>query len=207
MTIVEVRPSLSIGELNVASEVQRGFFARYSVIVKTDQETKEKPAECPKGMFYDSGGQFAYRPGAVSANSKQPPETVAGTKPFCVDKNIGDQPMAWREAGKICESQGKRLCSMDELRKICVVWEKPKPCPDEMLRRKECEQPDTMIGPGRNHEWTADAEKTSGADSKDLWANSCSCSARTPVCSRCLYEGCRGAKKYFRCCSEPIAKE
>ncbi len=207
MTIVEVRPALSIGELNAPSDVQRGFFARYSVLVKTKQETVEKQAECPKGMFYDGGGQFKYRPGAASINSKQPPEATAETKHFCVDGNIGDKPIAWREAGKVCESQGKRLCSMDELKKICAIWEKPKPCPEEMLRRKECEQPDTVIGPGRNQEWTADAEKPSSAVADGLWSNSCSCSARMPVCSRCVYEGCRGAKKYFRCCADPILKD
>ncbi len=202
---VVVNPRVSVCE--VIS--QKTAFEREQTVrfyAKAEKTAAENSAgKCPSGMIHDSGGQFIYVPGAVFSSSPAK-ETVAQTQPFCVDMQLHAEPDAWEAARAACKRLGKRLCSRDELRKICAVWEKPQPCPKELWAQKACPRQNTVIDFYRSQEWTADLAPDK--DENVRWeANSCSCPGTSPVCTHCVYEGCGKARKPFRCCAEPLPQE
>lgn len=202
LRVYEVRPRLSIANVLRSSEdIKRGFLVRYWL-----EEEREQAAafdnRCPKGMMFDGGGPFVFVPGnyfrATPASEKQ----TEDTEPFCIDKRPADEIATWAAAREICGSRGKRLCTREEKQKVCATWDKPKPCAPELQQKGDCPEPDTIIDFDREQEWTADMAEKDGVPFLD--ANSCACPGVSPVCVHCYFEECRGAKKLYRCCSEPF---
>jgi hypothetical protein len=201
--VVEVKPRLSICEVIYKNtEFERGNAVRYMAMVDRPAQTEVKGL-CPAGMRYDPGGIFIFIPGAMFA-SEPAKEQVSDSPPFCIDMRAAEGVLTWNNAADECKRLKKRLCSRTELQKVCTTWDKPKPCPSDLAKKNACPKQDTIIDLYRNQEWTSDlvADK---AGNMDWEANSCSCPGTSPVCTHCVYAGCRGARKPYRCCSEPIA--
>ncbi|MFA6448788.1 MAG: hypothetical protein WCX65_04905 [bacterium] len=199
---VEVKPRLTICDMVTAKkDFERGNIVRY--YVESDKQVeKAADGKCPAGMKYDKGGSFVFVPGAMFA-TEAPKELVAETRPMCVDLRQSAEVSTWANADAACKRQRKRLCAREELQKVCSTWDKPKPCPKDMWRKNACPKQDTIADLYRDQEWTSDmiVDKNGRASYE---ANSCSCPGVSPVCTHCVYEGCRGARKPYRCCSEPI---
>ncbi|HOO56889.1 MAG TPA: hypothetical protein PLN69_08690 [bacterium] len=202
--IYEVRPRVSIGNLmDEEAEIKRGFIVRYASVRDNGPENRISDL-CPAGMFLDTGGMFEYIPGSMSGADGQFVKKLGEVEPFCVDKYPGEGILTWAAAAAYCEQQDKRLCERVELEKICAEWEREKPCPRDIEAQGLCPNQDTVMRFGREQEWTADpVEGEPGR--KD--ASSIACASHSPVVTHCYYEGCRGAKKIFRCCAGPQEPE
>jgi len=200
---VVVNPRASVCEVvSRKGEFERGQTVRFYAKAEKTAAQKSEEGRCPPGMIYDSGGQFVFTPGSIFS-SEQPKEQIAKTQPFCIDMQMQQEADEWEAARTVCKRLGKRLCTREELQKVCAVWEKPKPCPKELWIQKACPQQKTVIDFYRSQEWTADL--TADKDGNVGWeANSCSCPGTSPVCTHCVYKGCGVAKKPFRCCDEPL---
>jgi hypothetical protein len=200
---VEVKPRLSICDMVSAKrDFERGNIVRY-YIAEEKQAEKETSGACPAGMKYDKGGSFVFVPGAMFS-TETPKEQVEETRSMCVDLRRSADVSTWGAADIACKKQRKRLCAREELQKVCSTWEKPKPCPKDMWRKNACPKQDTVADLYRDQEWTSDLVSDKNG-SVSYEANSCSCPGTSPVCTHCVYEGCRGARKPYRCCSDPIS--
>ncbi len=205
LRIYEVRPRLSIGNVIQSSEdMKRGLFVRYWV-EEERAVTAGDDKRCPKGMMFDGGGPFVFLPGNYFRSTPVTEKQTKQTEAFCIDKRPSKDVVTWAAATEACRSQGKRLCAKEEKQKVCVTWDKPPACSPEQQQAAECPEPNTIIGFSRDQEWTADLVDKDGEPFMD--ANSCSCPGASPVCVHCYFDQCRGAKKIFRCCSEPFKVE
>jgi hypothetical protein len=199
---VEVKSRVTICEAVSKGDYERGNYAKYYTReeAKSQKEAHTVPGRCPADMLFDSGGAFVFLPGAMFASGPAK-EEVAETQPFCIDSRLAEDVLSWEDAGEDCGRRHKRLCAKQELQKVCGVWEKPKPCPRDLWVKKACPEQNTLIDFYRSQEWTSDPV-TDESGAVKFEANSCSCPGTSPVCTHCVYAGCRGAKKPYRCCSD-----
>lgn len=199
--IAEVRPQISIGQaLKGSVSFEPGYIVKYYAPADEKPSAARSAGRCPEGMLFDAGGAFFFVPSYPYASNEPAKQVAAETAPFCIDRDPVADPERWSDANTFCAKQGKRLCAREELQKVCVMWEKHKPCLPEMQVKGECEtSQDTVTEFRKNQEWTADL--ISGAGAAAFEANSCACPGTSPVCTHCYYKECRGAKKYFRCCA------
>jgi len=202
----EVKPLLSIGKIIAATEptIERGYFVRYQTPAKPGTGQPSPEGVCPRSMLYDPGGAFSFKPGSLYTDNRILRQQTAQSGPFCIDVDKKTTASTYDDARMACAKIGKRLCTKTELQKICALWEKPKPCPDDMKKKGLCPVQNTVMGFRNDQEWTSDpVSRESGPPGFE--ANSCSCPTSSPVCTHCYYQGCRGAKKVYRCCSEILS--
>ncbi len=158
---------------------------------------------CPASMLSDPGGQFEYLPGRLSNTISSRKITTAETAPFCIDESPAASIATYAAAEEFCRARDKHLCSFDELRKVCATWPKPLPCPRDVEAAGNCPDTGARIRKFRDtQEWAAQTDANG-----DVETGSCGCNGAVPVCIKCMYPGCRSAKKAFRCCSGPLPVE
>ena len=204
---VETKPKVTVCEAVTKGAYMRGNYAKYFTLSQTKpkKENRSVPGRCPSGMYYDSGGAFVFIPGTASQTGIVR-EIVDEADAFCIDPKQKQEVLTWTAAANECKLRKKRLCTKQELEKVCTTWDKPKPCPKDLRVKNQCPDQNTVIDLYRSQEWTSDPV-TDEDGNVSYEANSCSCPGTSPVCTHCVYAGCRGAKKVFRCCSDPLEEE
>jgi len=201
LKVTEVRPRMSICRpTSIRVPFERGFFVKYYVSPQAVPDRSEG-GRCPSGMLYDGGGPFAFKAGSMFTNIPPSDASSGETGPFCIDQYPVKTLSTWADARDSCAARGKRLCQVRELQKVCSTWEKPKFCPPEMEKTTGCPEPSTVVDFRSDLEWSYEAVAMDSGLLQDAF--SCKCPGSDPVCVHCYYEGCRGAKKYYRCCTDP----